>query len=198
MPIGVLTPRRLTVNRLILIGAFTGFAGNPGIAELGAEIAALTDRVDPAFVRGFQQAASSVDLKASHFESIVSEALRLPAHVWKGVFAAFLRDDVPRDLTPIRGAARLIWGERDTFIPRTDQDVLLSAMRASTLEACEDLGHAPHWDRPDMAARLVVDFLNPQISAPSVARPVQPAHCGRRAYSVDQDRYQHDQRRDGP
>jgi len=55
------------------------------------------------------------------------------------------------------------------LIPRTDQDVLLSAMRASTLQVCENLGHAPHWDRPDMVARLVVDFLNPQNSAPSVA-----------------------------
>jgi len=60
-------------------------------------------------------------------------------------------------------------GERDPLIPRTDQDVLLSAMRASTLQVCENLGHAPHWDRPDMVARLVVDFLNPQNSAPSVA-----------------------------
>ncbi len=160
-------PKR--VNRLILIGAFAGFAGNPGVAELGAEIAALTDPVDPAFVRGFQEAASSVDLPASFFERIVSESLRLPAQVWQSVFAALLRDDVPRDLTPIRGAARLIWGERDPFIPRTDEDVLLSAMRASTLQVCENLGHAPHWDRPDMIARLVVDFLNPQISAPSVA-----------------------------
>ncbi len=148
------------INRLVLIGAFAGFAGNPGVAALGEDIAALTDPVDPAFVRGFQEAASSADLPADFFESVVEESLRLPAHVWRSVFAAFLRDDVPRDLAPVRAAARLIWGDGDPFVPRTDQDALLKALRASTLHVCEGHGHSPHWDRPDMVARLVVDHLD--------------------------------------
>lgn len=150
------------ISRLVLIGAFASFAENPGVLELGADIAALTDPVDPAFVRGFQEAASSADLPAPFFEGVVEESLRLPAHVWQSIFAAFLRDDVPRDLAAIRADTRLIWGDYDPFVLRTDQDVLLKAIGASTLHVCEGLGHAPHWDRPDMVARLVVDCLGPQ------------------------------------
>lgn len=148
------------IHRLILVGAFAGFAGNPGISELGADIAALTDPVDPAFVRGFQEAASSADLPASFFERVVAESLRLPAHVWRSVLAALLRDDVPSELGSIHAATRLIWGDRDPFVQRQDQDFLLNAIRTATLNVCETLGHAPHWDRPDMVARLVVDALD--------------------------------------
>ncbi|MDP1556844.1 MAG: alpha/beta fold hydrolase [Hyphomonas sp.] len=150
-------PRR--IDRLVLIGAFAGFAGNPGVGALGEDIAALTDPVDPDFVRGFQEAASSADLPAAFVESVVAESLRLPAHVWKSVFAAFLHDDVPPDLAPIRAATRLIWGDGDPFVPRADQDALLGALPAATLHVCEGLGHAPHWDRPDTVARLVLDHL---------------------------------------
>jgi non-heme chloroperoxidase len=148
--------RRDRVSRLILIGAFSQFEGNPSVASLIEEIGALSDPVDPAFVRGFQEAASSRDLPAEFFETVVAESLRLPAYVWNGVSAAFMTDDVPRNLAAIRAPTQLIWGDRDPFASREDQESLRKRITGATLHVCEGLGHSPHWDRPGMVAQLLV------------------------------------------
>jgi pimeloyl-ACP methyl ester carboxylesterase len=153
------------IGGLLLIGAFSRFGGNPSVTSLGEDIAGLADPVDPAFVRAFQEAASSVDLSASFFETVVSESLRLPAGVWKSLFDAFLADDVPSDLTAIRTPTRLIWGDCDPFTGRGDQDALLNAIPSSDLHVCAGLGHSPHWDLPAMVAGQVTDFLSLQHTA---------------------------------
>lgn len=151
-------PRRIT--GLTLIGAFARFAGNPGVADLVSDIAALTDPVDPAFVWGFQEAASSSDLPTDFFEMVVAESLRLPAHVWKNVSEAFLADDVPLGLSAIKVPVQLVWGGLDPFVARADQDALLKAIPDSGLYVCKSRGHSPHWDAPDEIARLVAGLTN--------------------------------------
>ncbi len=148
------------VRRLVLIGAFAAFNGNAGVAALRDEVAALSDPVDPAFVRAFQQTASAVDLPDAFFEAIMAESLRLPSSVWKNVVAAFLRDDVQCARAALRQPALLIWGDCDPFVSRADQDALRRALPGAMLHVCEGLGHSPHWDRPAMIARAVADFLN--------------------------------------
>ena len=48
----------------------------------------------------------------------------------------------------------LLWGERDAFVPRSDQDALLAAIPAAQLEVYRDIGHAVHWEAP---ARVAAD-----------------------------------------
>ena len=49
----------------------------------------------------------------------------------------------------------LIWGDRDAFVPRAEQDVLKS-IAGSRLLTYAGTGHSPHWEEPD---RYVADLM---------------------------------------
>lgn len=153
------------IRGLLLIGAFAKSADNAALRELSADVAGLSDPIDAGFVRTFQKAASADDLPPPFFETVVTEALRLPAPVWRSVLGAFLRDIVPLRLGAISAPALLIWGDGDPFVPRADQDALLEALAGSTLDVFEGLGHAPHWDRPDLVAQTIMQFLARQTQS---------------------------------
>jgi non-heme chloroperoxidase len=149
----------MRIEKLVLIGAFARFAGNPGVAELNNDVAKMGHSVDPAFVRAFQETASSADLPASFIDLVVSESMRVPAPVWQAIVSTFIAEDVPENLEAIRTPTLLLWGDRDPFVPKGDQDVLQRGIAASTLHTFEGLGHSPHWDRPNLVASMLLRAL---------------------------------------
>jgi pimeloyl-ACP methyl ester carboxylesterase len=146
------------VASLSLIGAFASFADNPGVAALEFDVERLGDPVDPDFVREFQQSAGSRDLPNAFFAQVMSESLRMPAYAWKGVLASFSRDGAPPDLSRVTAPVRLFWGERDPFVSRRDQDILLTQAKHASLHVFADAGHAPHWENPKGVADAVAAF----------------------------------------
>jgi non-heme chloroperoxidase len=149
-------PRR--VDGLVLIGAFAGFAGNPGVLALDEDVRQLRDPVDPAFVRGFQEAASTPDLPADFMHMVVEESLRLPAHVWQSLLQSLLEEGPPSPMAP-PVPVLLLWGDRDTYALRSDQDALLRAMPGATLTVFAGAGHSPHWERPGAVASALAAFV---------------------------------------
>ena len=106
------------VDRLVLIGA--GPSGdNAVIREVAAAIDTLTDPVDPAWVRGFQQATSSDQLPREFFERVVSESLKLPARVWKAAIAGIMAYRAVEDR--IECDTLVIGGEGDTVFSVSEQ-----------------------------------------------------------------------------
>ncbi len=87
---------------------------------------------------------------------VVADSQALPSFAWRG-----LADALPGRRTfppPIAGSRRrpaLIWGDCDSFVPRSEQDAMLSAIRHATLHALDDTGHAVHWDRPGETAAII-------------------------------------------
>jgi len=143
---------------LALIGAFAHPAQNAGVAELRREVAALSDPVDPGFVRAFQESASAPDLPAEFMESVVGQSMRLPAFVWRHALENFAASGLPNGLEDIRAPVRLIWGDLDQFVPRSDQETLLGRIRTASLSVHAGAGHAPHWERPAKIARELAAF----------------------------------------
>jgi pimeloyl-ACP methyl ester carboxylesterase len=90
---------------------------------------------------------------------VVGESLRVPAYVWKAAFAGFLEDDFASEIGRIRVPTWIVWGDRDNFCPRADQDHLLATIPGARLSVYEGLGHALHWEEPKRFALELAVFV---------------------------------------
>ncbi len=132
-----------------LLGAFASFADNPSVAELSGAVAALTDPVDPAFVREFQESCVAGPIPDGFLDGIVAESLKLPARVWHAYLRGLLESEPPGALT-VPGL--LLWGDQDGFASARDQEDLQAAIPGSRLAVYPGVGHCPHWEEPAAVA----------------------------------------------
>ena len=143
---------------LVLAGSFAGYRDKPEIVEFGREVAALADPIDAAFVREFQHTTLAQPIPPAFFELVVRESLKVPARVWHTTFGAFLDDECTAELAKITAPTLMLWGTRDAFANRGDQDALLSAIAGSRLIVYDGAGHALHWEEPKRFAADVEAF----------------------------------------
>lgn len=146
------------VAGLVLVSSFPTACRNPGVAELWEEVSAFRDDVDPGFARAFQSGTVARPIPAEFMETFVRESLKTPARVWREALQGLLADDHSAELGRIGAPTLLLWGTRDGFFPRSEQDALLAAIAGSRLLAYEGMGHSPHWEDPERVARDVAAF----------------------------------------
>jgi non-heme chloroperoxidase len=53
----------------------------------------------------------------------------------------------------------LIWGEWDRWLPREEEDQLVSTIPGARVIVYPATGHSPNWERPEMVAADVDAFL---------------------------------------
>jgi non-heme chloroperoxidase len=147
-------PNRL--HTLVLIGAFARPADLPLVAELVAAVAELADPVDRAFIEEFQAGTVYGDVPEAFMVEVVAESARVPARAWQGALDGFMAADHLGAAAGTAVPTILIWGDRDAYVPRAEQDRFLAALPSARLEVYEDTGHAVHWEQP---ARVVADLL---------------------------------------
>jgi pimeloyl-ACP methyl ester carboxylesterase len=141
---------------LVLAGAFPSFRDNGTVADFWeSEVSRLSDPIAPEFVRDFQKSALAGPVSADLLETVVAESLKVPASVWKATFAALLNEDTVQELDTITAPTLLVWGSKDAFCTRGDQDTLLEAIPGARLAVYSGAGHAVHWEEPD---RFVADL----------------------------------------
>jgi len=139
----------------VLVGAPRAFDDNPAVAELGEEVRRLTDPVDPAFVRAFQESCLAEPVPAAFLEAVIAEGGKL---VWRSYLDGRLSADVPTEAGTIAAPTLILWGDRDAFITRGDQEALRDAIPGAELVVYEGTGHCPHWERPERAAADLASF----------------------------------------
>jgi len=140
------------VAGLVLAGAPGPAAANPAIDGFMAEVAALEDPVPREFAHEFQVSTLERPIAASRLDGFVDESMKLPARVWRALFAGFGRCDLSRDWARIDAPTLLVWGDRDGFVTRAEQDALEAGIRGATLRVYEGTGHAVHWEEPQRFA----------------------------------------------
>jgi non-heme chloroperoxidase len=147
---------------IVLIGAFRTFADDPGIEEFHATVAALEDPVDPEFVRGFQESTITRPLPPGFLDQVIAESRKLPARVWKAALDGLIDATPPTETGTIGVPARILWGDRDEYCAREEQQRLAAVIPGAELVVYEGTGHALHWEEPARAAADIAAFVSPR------------------------------------
>jgi non-heme chloroperoxidase len=151
-------PRR--TRALVLLGAFKTLKGNPGAGALWDQgVGALQEPVAPGFVRDFQQSTLARPVPPDFFETIVTESLKVPAHVWRSALRSLLDTDFSGEIPKIVAPTLVLWGDKDSFSFRGEQEALKTAMAGARLIAYPGVGHALHWEEPLGAAADITAFV---------------------------------------
>jgi non-heme chloroperoxidase len=151
-------PRR--VSRLVLIGTPATLLNNEAVKELGEQMLALEDPVDPAFVREFQSGTTHHPVPNEFLASVVSESLKLPARVWRDYWkGVVLTVDHRGRLREIDAPTLSVWGEEDGLLPHEEQDGMAAEIPDATLRRYPETGHAVHWERPEAFVRDLEQFM---------------------------------------
>lgn len=141
---------------LVLMGSFPTLRGNRDVeAFWDVADSQLRDPIDPGFVREFQQSTLARPVAPALLETAVEESLKVPARVWRAAFEGMFQSDFTDELGKIRAPTLIAWGDRETFFPRRDQEVLLAGIPGAQLVLYPGGGHAFHWEEP---ARFAADL----------------------------------------
>ena len=132
-----------------------------GVRELwDSALVTLGDPIDPAFARAFQVSTLHREIAPELLDVMVGESLQVPARVWRAIFSGFLEtSDFSHELRRLTAPALIVWGERDTYALREDQEALHELIAGSRLLTYSGIGHAVHWEDPDRFVTDLVGFV---------------------------------------
>ncbi|HKP30128.1 MAG TPA: alpha/beta hydrolase [Gemmatimonadales bacterium] len=151
------------VQALVLTGAFYVRRDHPVLVDFWNQaISTLPDQVDSQFVLDFQTSTVTKPLAPEFLATILGETARVPGYVWRNAFREFLRTDLTSGVGTITAPTLIIWGDRDAYSVRQDQDSLVTKIRGAKLLTYEGIGHAANWEVPERFAEDLVSFLDGQ------------------------------------
>jgi non-heme chloroperoxidase len=160
---------------LVLIGAFQDVRANPDVLALLDAVAALTDPVDPQFVREFQESCVSRPLPDGYLDAAIAESRKLPARVWHAYLREFVAAEAPTKSGTIGAPTLIVWGDQDAVCRRPDQDGLVAAIPDARLVVQPGTGHCPHWEQPAETAAEIAGFVAASVVRQSASgSPHQP------------------------
>ena len=144
------------VTGLVLAGS-APVAANVNVAELRLAVDALTDPVDPEFVRAFQMSSIALAVPDVFMEAAIANSRRMPARVWK---------EVLRGLIEYRPAAKrprvrtlVLGGKKDSVFSALEQTQLARQYPDSRLQLIDDVGHTLHWELPEVFVDALKRFI---------------------------------------
>ena len=89
----------------------------------------------------------------------MQESLKVPARVWRAAFAALLETDFSGELGTMKAPTLIVWGERDAFFLRREQEALAAAIVGAQLIVYAGAGHGFHWKEPARFAADLATFV---------------------------------------
>jgi non-heme chloroperoxidase len=161
-----LVARRVAIDRpdrvagLVLEASPTTLCADPGLEGfVNSVVSSLTDPIAPTFARSVVADTSSDELAPEMLDQLVGEILKVPALVWKEMFAGLLAYDDMGEVGRITAPTLLIWGDADGLVGRDMQDTLTERIRGAELLVYSGVGHTPRWEDPSRFAGDVVTFV---------------------------------------
>ena len=148
------------VAGLVLEASPTTLVGDAGlVAFVESVVSYLEDPIDADFARSFVLDTSSDEVAPDVLDQLVGELLKVPARVWREMFAGLGQyDDMP-ELGWITAPVLLIWGDKDGFVAREMQKQLAARLSRADLIVYHGVGHTPRWEDPLRFAADVAAFV---------------------------------------
>jgi non-heme chloroperoxidase len=146
------------VDALVIMGAAASFA-RVGLEEMSAELAAMTEPVDPDYLRGFQESTIARPVAPGLIDAAVSESMKVSLETFRRALDETCIVDFSGELGRIGAPTLVVWGEQDTICPRSEQDALLAAIPNARLVVHDGGGHAMHWEDPERCAWELAEFI---------------------------------------
>lgn len=150
-----LVARRVAIDHpdrvagLLLEASPVSLVADPALTHfVEALVAGLRDPISPEFVRSFVTDTSSDALAPGFVTTLVSEAQKVPASVWRKTFGGLLSYDDTDELGRISDPTLLLWGDGDTLVSRGAQQELADAIANARLLVYPEVGHTPRWEEP--------------------------------------------------
>lgn len=135
---------------LALLGSPRSLRGpRPQFADV---LATLQDPVDAAFVRDLNEGMVGRAVPEVVMATLCEENLKVPARVWRDAFEGLLAADPPLDTGRITAPTLIVWGARDSLLPRADQDRMAAEISDARLVIYADVGHLPVIEAPERVA----------------------------------------------
>lgn len=156
------------ISGLVLIGVPGTLADKPAMTGIREAVEGLSDPVPREFVKDFISGVVDRPVARGLVETMIEESLKVPAFVWKETLCGLLDTDLRATLAGILVPTRVIWGDQDDLLPRSDQQTILDAIHGSRLLAYEGAGHVVHWEQPE---RVVADLA---AFAAHIEHPADP------------------------
>lgn len=144
---------------LVLAGSFSRLQSNPSVAEFEKALEEMGPSMDKSFAREFQQSTIVRPVPAVFFDTMVGESTKMPGRVWRAIMKELVRSDFLEEMETITVPVLLIWGDKDSFCTRSDQDALLGSIPGSKLIVYKGTGHAVHWEEPRRFADDLLKFI---------------------------------------
>jgi non-heme chloroperoxidase len=140
-----LAPDRIT--RLVLVAAGLR-SDNDVLLDVQRGANAQGDPVDPMFVREFQLSTVCKPVPDEFLDTVVAESLRLDAATWKEMFAGLIAYE-PAE-SRIHVPVSIIGGDADAVFAVHEQRALEASIGGARLRLLQGIGHAPHWEVPEL------------------------------------------------
>lgn len=154
----ILHPTR--VAGLVLEASPTTLRGDEGLESfVESVVSRLEDPIDPSFARAVVVDTSTSTLTPEMLAELAGEIVKVPAYVWKEMFAELLTYDDMAELERIDAPTLLVWGDADTLVTRLMQDVLAEHIPRAELVVYPGVGHTPRWEDATRFARDVTAFV---------------------------------------
>ena len=135
---------------LALLGSPRSLRGpRPQFADV---LATLQDPVDAAFARDLNEGMVGRAVPEVVMATLCEENLKVPARVWRDAFEGLLAADPPLDTGRISAPTLIVWGARDSLLPRADQDRMAAEISDARLVVYADVGHLPVIEAPERVA----------------------------------------------
>ncbi len=80
--------------------------------------------------------------------------------------------DLPEGIESVAAPALLVWGDQDALVPLSHGERLVREMPNAELVILEGAGHVPNLECPDLVNRLILNFLDKEVSRePETIKP---------------------------
>lgn len=142
---------------LALLGSPRSLRGRrPAFADV---VGTLEDPIDAAFVRELNDGMLGGELPEAIIATLCEESLKVPARVCRDAFEGLLAAEPPLDTGPISAPTLIVWGARDSLLPRADQEAMAAQIPGARFVIYDGVGHLPVIEAPERVAADLAALL---------------------------------------